>query len=128
MQTTLIKLALLTALTAAGTTSALANQGFSGSDAHLPGGGYERGGHPSAVTLAPYGHATEAAPLREVRLADSNGYLNVTRGETVRIIAADKTVTWTFDTLGTNSFPLSKIVPGAEGITVFVSESPLYQG
>ena len=128
MQTSLIKLALLTALSAAGTTSALANQGYSGSDAHLPGGGDEAGTKSSAIALAPYGHATAAAPLREVRLADSNGFLNVARLETVRIVTADKTVTWTFDTLGTHAFPLSKILPGADGITVFVSESPLYRG
>lgn len=51
-------------------------------------------------------------------------YLNVTRMETVQINVAGKSVTWTFDTLGTPNFPLSKIIPGVEGITVYVSENP----
>ena len=129
MQTSLIKLTFVAALTAAGAASALANQGYPGSDAHLPGGGgYEASGKSAAHAPAPYGYATAAAPARDVRLADGTGFLNVTRLETVRIVVAGKTVTWKFDTLSTNAFPLSKIVPGADGITVFVSESPHYRG
>jgi len=30
--------------------------------------------------------------------------------------------------LGTAAFPLSKIMPGADGITVYVAENPSYQG
>jgi hypothetical protein len=41
----------------------------------------------------------------------------VTRLETVKINVGGKSVVWTFDTLGTAPFPLSKIVSGAEGIT-----------
>ncbi len=129
MRTSIIKLTLVAALTAAGAASALADRGYSGSDAHLPGGeGYEGGGTSAAHAPAPYGYATTAAPAREIRLADASRYLNVTRMETVRIVAGGKTVTWNFDTLSTNAFPLSKIIPGADGITVFVSESPLYRG
>ena len=128
MQTSLIKLTLVAALTAAGAASALANQGYPGSDAHLPGGSYEASSTSGVHALAPFGYATAAEPAREVRLAEGTGSLNVTRLETVRIVAAGKTVTWNFDTQGTHAFPLSKIVPGAEGITVFVAENPLYRG
>jgi hypothetical protein len=54
--------------------------------------------------------------------------LNVTRQETVKINVGGKSVVWSFDTLGTPSFPLSKVIPGAEGITVYVAESPSLQG
>ncbi|MBS0542389.1 MAG: CzcE family metal-binding protein, partial [Proteobacteria bacterium] len=37
------------------------------------------------------------------------------------------TVNWTFDTLGTNSFPLSKVVQGGDKVTVYLEESPLYR-
>ena len=54
-------------------------------------------------------------------------YINVTRLETVALKVGDKTVNWTFDTLGTNSFPLSKVVQGADKVTVYLEESPLYR-
>ena len=50
--------------------------------------------------------------------------LNVTRFETVRLNAGGKSVTWTFDTVGTSPFSLSNVVAGADGVTVYVSESP----
>lgn len=54
--------------------------------------------------------------------------MNVTRLETVKINVGGKTVTWTFDTLGSAPFPLARIIPGAEGATVYVAENPAYQG
>ncbi len=51
-------------------------------------------------------------------------YINVTRLETVALKVGDKTVNWTFDTLGTNSFPLSKVVRRGDKVTVYLEESP----
>lgn len=79
-------------------------------------------GEPSANAKAPLGYAANAAPDRVVNLDKGAKYLNVTRGEAVRINVAGKSVTWVFDTMGTPNFPLSKIIPGAEGVTVYVSE------
>lgn len=61
-------------------------------------------------------------------MTDETKYLNVTRLETVEIKVGDKSVTWFFDTLGLQVFPLSKIIPGAENIMVYVAENPAYQG
>jgi len=46
----------------------------------------------------------------------------------VQIDVGGKSITWKFDTFGTAPFPLSRIVPGAEGITVYVAENPANQG
>lgn len=83
---------------------------------------------PTANALAPYGYPAAKSPEREVTLAGGSKYLNVTRMETVRINVADKSVVWTFDTLGTNPFPLAKVIPGAEGVTVYVMGDARYEG
>jgi len=48
--------------------------------------------------------------------------------ETVAIRIGDKAVNWTFDAFPRHNFPLSEIIPGADGVTVYVAESPLYRG
>lgn len=83
---------------------------------------------PSANAQAPYGYPATGNPGREITLAGGSQYLNVTRLETVRINVAGKSVEWTFDTLGIKPFPLSKVIPGADDVTVYVKESSLYQG
>ncbi|MDE2598422.1 MAG: CzcE family metal-binding protein [Rhodocyclaceae bacterium] len=83
---------------------------------------------PSANERAPLGYAANAHASRAVNLDKGAKYLNVTRMETVQINVGGKSVAWTFDTLGTPVFPLSKIIPGAEGITVYVSEDPSQLG
>ena len=52
----------------------------------------------------------------------------MTRLETIRINVGGKSVTWMFDTLGTASFPLANIIPGAGDVTVYVTENPAYRG
>ena len=83
---------------------------------------------PTANQLAPYGYTASRNPDRTVTLSGGSTYLNVTRLETVQINVAGKTVVWTFDTLGTASFPLAKVIPGADGVTVYVTENPAYTG
>ena len=83
---------------------------------------------PTPEQRAPYGYATSGTPERGVHLRPGTNYLNVTRLETVRIDIGGNSVVWTFDTLGTQSFPLSNIVPEATDVTVYVEESPLYRG
>ncbi|NMG44589.1 CzcE family metal-binding protein [Aromatoleum toluvorans] len=79
--------------------------------------------------LAPYGHAAPAAaPGRVIVVGKDTRYLNVEQLETVAIRSGDQTVNWTFDTMPRRSFPLSKIIPGTDGVTVYVAESPLYSG
>lgn len=83
---------------------------------------------PTERQLAAQGYPAMGTPDRTVIVDPGTRHLNVTRLETVAFLVGDKTVTWTFDTLGTRSFPLSKIVPEAEGVMVYVEESPLYRG
>jgi hypothetical protein len=87
----------------------------------------ERVSSPSERELAMYGYAGNATPSRTVTVNADTRYINVTRLETVALKVGDKTVNWTFDTLSTNSFPLSKVVPGADKVTVYLDESPLYR-
>lgn len=83
---------------------------------------------PTANQLAPYGYPTSSTAARVVTIDSSTKYLNVTRLETIQINAGGKSITWMFDTLGTASFPLAKIIPGTEGVTVYVTENPAYIG
>ncbi|WP_018991639.1 CzcE family metal-binding protein [Aromatoleum toluclasticum] len=84
---------------------------------------------PSERQLAPYGYAAPGgAPGRLIVVDKDTRYLNVVQLETVAIRVGDRTVNWTFDAFPMRSFPLSKIIPGAEGVTVYVAESPLYRG
>jgi hypothetical protein len=85
-------------------------------------------GSPSANQLAPYGYAATKGADREIALTSASKHLNVTRLETVKINVGGKSVAWTFDTLGTASFPLAKVIPGTDGVTVYVKENPSYQG
>lgn len=77
---------------------------------------------------APYGHASSRTASRVINLDGNSKYLNVTRFETVQINVGGKNITWTFDTLNTRPFSLAKIVPGAENITVYVSDDPSSRG
>lgn len=63
-----------------------------------------------------------------MNIDSSTRYLNVTRLEAVQPNADGMSVIWKFDTFGTRPFPLSKIIPGYERVTVYVAESPIYQG
>jgi hypothetical protein len=62
-----------------------------------------------------------------VTIDSATRYLNVTQLEAVQINLGGKNVAWIFDTLGTAPFPLSKVIPGTESVTVFVAENPTYQ-
>ena len=77
--------------------------------------------------MAAYGYTSNATPSRTITVNASTRHINVTRLETVALKVGDKTVNWTFDTLGTNSFPLSKVVQGGDKVTVYLEESPLYR-
>ncbi|SDE63765.1 Heavy-metal resistance protein CzcE [Massilia sp. PDC64] len=76
---------------------------------------------------AAFGYPVSGHPDRIVAVDQTTRYLNVTRLETITINTGGKSVTWTFDTLDTRSFPLSRIVPRFDNVTVYVSESPLYR-
>lgn len=107
------------------TSAAFAHGYEEGDGSHYPGHAeLSYNSEPTANERAPLGYAANAHPSRIVNLEQGAKYLNVTRMETVQINVAGKSVTWTFDTLGTPNFSLSKIIPGAEGITVYVSEDP----
>jgi len=87
---------------------------------------------PSAAQQAAFGYAStatsKAQPTREIVVGAGDRYINVERLETVTLRFGDKHVDWTFDTLGTQAFDLSKIFPAAKGVTVYVAESQLYDG
>lgn len=84
---------------------------------------------PTQRQLAPYGYAAPGAtPVRAITVGKDTRYLNVVQLETVAIRIGDKTVNWTFDAFPRRNFPLSEIIPGADGVTVYVAESPLYRG
>lgn len=83
-----------------------------------------------AAPANPHGHAApmHAVPDRVVMImAGKSANIAVKRLETIRITDGTKTVTWTFDTVGTASIALDKIFPGAMG-TIYVDESPYYAG
>ena len=78
--------------------------------------------------LARYGYTSLAKAERSITIDGQTRHINVVRMETIAIRVGEKTVTWTFDTLGTASFPLSKIIPGTDQVTVYVDENPMYRG
>lgn len=129
MKTTLTKIALIASLSAIGTTAAMAHEDYSESGSmHWLQHVSESRGQPTANQLAPFGYATTGAAARVVSIDAGTKYLNVTRLETVQIKAGGKSVTWMFDTLGTTPFPLSKVIPGTDGVMVYVAENPAYIG
>ncbi len=77
-----------------------------------------------AASDSGYGSAAASATARTVNIDSGTKYLNVTRGETVTINAGGKSVTWKFDTRnrGATSFSLSKVIPEAGSVTVYVDE------
>lgn len=122
------RLALIAAISVAAAGTAYAHEDYSEAGTnHWLSHAAETGSAPTAHQLASHGYAATKASDREVTLGGGSKYLNVTRLETVKINVAGKSVVWTFDTLGSGPFPLSRIVPGAEGITVYVTENPAYQ-
>jgi hypothetical protein len=129
MKTTLTKIALIASLSAIGTTAAMAHEDYSETGSmHWLQHVSESKSQPTANQLAPFGYQSTGAAARAVSIDSSTKYLNVTRLETVQIKAGGKTVTWMFDTLGTAPFPLSKIISGTDGVTVYVAENPAYIG
>ena len=129
MKTKFSKLALIAAISLAGAGTSYAHEDYSEARIdHWLRHVSESQSAPTANQLAPFGYAATKNADREITLASGSKYLNVTRLETVKINVGGKSVVWTFDTLGTAPFPLSKIVPGADGITVYVTENPSYQG
>jgi hypothetical protein len=125
MKNKFAKLALIVAASAVGTTTAFAHQDYSETQIdHWLSHVSESGGQPTAKQLAPFGYSSSALASRELQIDGASKVLNVTRFETVRLNAGGKSVTWTFDTVGTSPFSLSNVVAGADGVTVYVSESP----
>ena len=123
------QLALIAAISVAAAGTAYAHEDYSeGQSLHWLSHVSESKSQPPANQLAPYGYATSSAAARVVTIDSGTKYLNVTRLETIQINFGGKSVTWMFDTLGTASFPLAKVIPGAEGVTVYVTENPDYVG
>lgn len=125
--TSLLALVAAISFSVAGTSYAHENYSDGGS-LHWVGHVSESKGTPTENRLAPFGYAATNNAGREVDLPVGSKFLNVTRLETVKINVGGKSVVWTFDTLGTAAFPLSRIVAGADDITVYVTENPAYQG
>ena len=123
------QLALIAAISVAAAGTAYAHEDYSeGGSLHWLSHVSENKSTPTANQQAPFGYVATKNADREVSLPSGGKYLNVTRLETIKINVGGKSVVWTFDTLGTAAFPLSRIVPGADGITVYVTENPAYQG
>lgn len=129
MKTNITHLILIAALGFTVTGTSYAHEDYSeGQSLHWLSHVTESTSQPSAQQLAPYGYASAGAAARVVTIDSSTASLNVTRQETIRINIGGKAVTWMFDTLGTAAFPLAKVIPGADGVTVYVTENPLYTG
>ena len=123
------KLTLMAALSVAAVGTAYSHEDYSeGASLHWLSHVSETRSAPTVKQQAPFGYVATKNADREVTLANGSKYLNITRLETIKINVGGKTIIWTFDTLGTASFPLSKIVSGADDITVYVTENPAYQG
>ena len=129
MKTKFSQLALIAAIGLATAGTSYAHEDYSEAGTyHWLSHASESQGAPTANQLAPFGYAATKNADREVSLPGGSKYLYVTRLETVKINVGGKSVVWTFDTLGAAPFPLSKIVPGADGITVYVTENPASLG
>lgn len=129
MKTKFSKLALIAAISLAGAGTSYAHEDYSEAGTnHWLSHVSESKSAPTANQQASFGYAATKNADREITLASGSKYLNVTRLETIKINVAGKSVVWTFDTLGTAPFPLSEIISGADGITVYVTENPAYQG
>ncbi len=129
MKTAVTRLAAVSTLLTFGTSPALAHELYNdgAGTAHWLEHVAAGEGQPSGSELAPFGYAGTAPAAREIAIDKATRSINVTRLETVALRLGNGSTTWTFDTLGTNSFPLSKILPGADAVTVYVAESPYYQ-
>lgn len=76
---------------------------------------------------APHGYESAGTPDRAIKLGTGKTRsVRVHRLETVRIVDGERSITWTFDTLGLPLIPLSKLLPGAADITIYVEENPMY--
>lgn len=129
MKTNLPKISLIVALGLSVATTAYAHEDYSeGASLHWLSHLVESEGSPTANQLAPYGYAATKGADREVTLTSSSKYLNVTRLETIKINIDGNSTVWTFDTLGTAAFSLAQIIPGMDGITVYVAQEPSAQG
>ena len=128
MKKSIIAVLAVSAISTLGSSAVFAHEDYSeGGSLHWLEHVQARASSPSARELATYGYAGNATPSRTVTLNADTRYIKVTRLETVALKVGDKTINWTFDTFGTNSFPLSKLVPGADKVTVYLEESPLYR-
>lgn len=128
MKTALTRLAGISALVVLTSTSAFAHEDYSeGAALHWLEHVNAAKSQPSERELAAHGYAVSGVANRAISIDKSTRSINVARLETVAIRAGDKSVLWKFDTLGTNGFPLSAILPDANGTKVYVEESPLYR-
>jgi len=119
----------VSAISAFGSSAAFAHEDYSEAGTlHWLEHVQERASSPAERELAAYGYITNANPSRTLTVDSGTRHIKVTRLETVALKVGDRTVNWTADTLGTNSFPLSKVVPGADEVTVHIEENPLYRG
>ncbi|SBT09250.1 conserved hypothetical protein [Candidatus Accumulibacter aalborgensis] len=66
--------------------------------------------------------------MRVLSVDSGSSYRKGTRLETVQVDLDGRSITWTLDTFGTTSSPLSKNVAVAEGITVHMTEHRAYRG
>lgn len=128
------KIALIAVLSAAGATTAFAHTDYSeggyseAGSAHWLSHVAESRSQPTANQLAAYGYVAPGAAGRALNVDSGTKYINVTRLETVQINVGGKSVTWKFDTFGTAPFPLSKIISGADGVTVYITADPASRG
>ena len=129
MKKSIIAVLAVSAISSLGSSAAFAHEDYSKRGTlHWLEHVQARASSPTERELATYGYASNATPSRTVIVNADTRYINVTRLETVALKVGDKTINWTFATLGTNSFPLSKVVQGGDKVTVYLEESPLYRG
>ncbi len=83
---------------------------------------------PGIGRVAPLGHEVSGNASRVIDLTSRRSAINVTAGETVQFNLDGNSVVWNFDTLGAPTFNLSKIVPQAPNLMVYVSRNPLETG
>jgi hypothetical protein len=125
MKSNVVQTILVVAIGLAAAGTSYAHEDYSeGGSLHWISHVAESKSQPTANQVAPYGYVTSSPAARVANVDSSTRYINVTRGEAVQINVAGKSVTWTFDTLGTPTFSLDKIVPGAGNVTVYVAPNP----
>lgn len=82
----------------------------------------------SPLALANPPVSPESTAERIIPIDASTEHIKVTDGETVVLEIGGERLTWYVDAVAMHPFDLSRVVPEARGVTVYVEPDPKYHG